>query len=140
MKKILLVITMLASLSAQADQWYQDASGKLHFLSTQDIANGGVKLLPVGIVQITSTQAAAVALMPNPAGFESSVKIALGGVLGTNAMMVAYPAFFPSIQSSMWADTSALMIDAKAKSVISTAQYAAIKSAASSYNIPIVLP
>jgi hypothetical protein len=39
--------------------YYQDTSGGLHYLSVADLANGGFTLLPVGCVEITDAQAAA---------------------------------------------------------------------------------
>jgi hypothetical protein len=91
--------------------------------------------------QATTTAAqAAAALLINPDGFAQSVKTAVGGILSANALMIAYPAFFPAIQEGQWADLSTLIIDANTKAVITPAQYAAIKAAAASNNIPVVLP
>ena len=63
----------------------------------------------------------------------------MGGILAANALMVAYPAFFPAIQTQMWGDVQALAVDAKTKAVITTAQYNAIKAAAAQFNIPVTL-
>jgi hypothetical protein len=76
---------------------------------------------------------------PDPVGFTAAVKAAVGGILAANALMIAYPAFFPAIQSADWADVQALVIDAKAKAVITAAQYTAIKAAAAASNIPVTL-
>lgn len=76
---------------------------------------------------------------PDPAGFAQAVKVGMGGILAANALMVTYPAFFPAIQTQVWADVQALVLDAKAKSAISLAQYNAIKSAAVQFNIPVTL-
>ncbi len=152
MKKLLFIILALFTFAANADQWYQDTSGNLHFLSTQDIYNEGAKLLPNGVTPITPAQAAsiqaalaasaaaAVASQPNPNGFAQAVKAGVGGILGANALMGIYPAFFPAIQSSAWADVQALILDAQAKNIIIAAQYAAIKAASVQYNIPLQLP
>ena len=152
MKKILFIVFALFALTATADQYYQDASSNLYFLSTQDIANGGVRLLPVNSVPISDAQAtaiqaaqaasaaAAALLLPNPTSFTAAVKSAVGGILGANTLMVAYPAFFPAIQSNDWQGVQDLIIEAQSKSVITPAQYQAIKAAAQATNIPLSLP
>lgn len=146
MLKILLLFVL--SFTAQADQYYQAPDNSLHFLSTQDIANGGEKLLPSGSTPINATQvstiqssiaAAAQAALPNPTGFIEAVKVSLGGIVGANSLSVSYPLFFTTIQSGVWADAQALIVDALAKSVITSVQYASIKAAALQYNIPISL-
>jgi hypothetical protein len=76
---------------------------------------------------------------PDILGFIAAVKSAVGGIIGANALMISYPAFFPAVQSVDWADVQALLIDAKTKAVITTAQYSAIKTAALACNIPITL-
>lgn len=40
--------------------YFKDASGGLHFLSNEDIANGGAALLPSGCTEITDAQAQAI--------------------------------------------------------------------------------
>ena len=149
MLKILLLFVL--SFTAQADQYYQAPDNSLHFLSTQDIANGGEKLLPSGSTPINATRvstiqssiaaaaAAAQAALPNPTGFIEAVKVSLGGIVGANSLSVSYPLFFTTIQSGVWADAQALIVDALAKSVITSVQYASIKAAALQYNIPISL-
>jgi hypothetical protein len=80
-----------------------------------------------------------VAPTADPAGFAQAVKVGMGGILAANALMVAYPAFFPAIQTQAWSDVQALVADAKAKATITTAQYNAIKAAAGTFNIPVAL-
>lgn len=75
----------------------------------------------------------------DPNGFAQAVKAALGGIVAANALAVAYPLFFSAVQSCVWADVQALVLDANAKAVITSAQYNAIKSAAAQFNIPITL-
>ena len=38
--------------------YFQDTNGNLHWLSDDDIARGGMSLLPQGCIQITDEQAA----------------------------------------------------------------------------------
>ena len=71
----------------------------------------------------------------NPAAFEQAVKVSLGGIIPANQLMTVYPAFFPAIQTSQWADVSALLADALSKNVITSAQNTAIKTAALSNGI-----
>lgn len=40
--------------------YFKDQNGGVHFLSDEDIANGGEALLPVGCVEITDAQAQAI--------------------------------------------------------------------------------
>lgn len=40
--------------------YFQEANGELHYLSAQDVENGGESLLPTGCNQITDSQAAAI--------------------------------------------------------------------------------
>lgn len=102
---------------------------------------------PAGLIQVTPAEAdtiraAAIAAMPpipDPAAFEQSLKSAIGGILAANTLAVAYPLFFGSIQSQAWDDVQAMLVDAKAKSAITAAQYKAIKAAATQCNIPITL-
>ena len=126
--------------------YYQDTNNQLHYLSDADIANGGVDLLPTGCVAITDTEATALqaakgaALLPNPEGFAQAIKTALGGIVGANALAVPYPLFFAAVQLSDWEGVQALIEDAQAEAVVNAAQYAAIKAAALTNNIPVTLP
>lgn len=80
-----------------------------------------------------------VAPAPDPNGFAQAVKTGLGCVVAANALAVAYPLFFAAVQDGMWADLQALVIDAKTKAVVTTAQYNAIKAATATFNIPVTL-
>jgi len=75
----------------------------------------------------------------NAPGFISACKTAMGGIVGANALMVAYPAFFPAVQSAAWPDVQALILDAQTKGAITATQYAAFKAAATANNIPVTL-
>jgi hypothetical protein len=56
------------NLDKEIIMYYQDKTENLHFLSDEDIARGGEKLLPQNCVQITDEQAAAIqAAIPQPA-------------------------------------------------------------------------
>lgn len=47
--------------------YFQDTNGNLHWLSDDDIARGGMSLLPQGCIQITDEQAATIqAAIPKP--------------------------------------------------------------------------
>ena len=75
---------------------------------------------------------------PNPSGFSADVKIAVGGILATNALMALYPAFLPAIQQQNWSDVSVLLADALTKGIITSAQNTAIRIAATTNGI--ILP
>ena len=77
---------------------------------------------------------------PNGPAFAQAVKTALGGILGANTLAVSYPLFFAAVQTGVWADVQAIILDANTKATINAAQYAAIKTAAGLSNIPITLP
>lgn len=81
-------------------------------------------------------------LAPKPDGtaFAQDIKANIGGILVANSLMVAYPAFFPAIQSGAWNDVQTLTIDALAKGVLTQTQYGVIKNSAATYFIPITLP
>jgi hypothetical protein len=87
-----------------------------------------------------SAAAAAIASIPNPIKFAQDVKTAMGGIVAGNALMKLYPAFFPAISTEEYPDVQALIIDAQTTGALTTAQYAAIKNAAITDNIPITLP
>ena len=78
-------------------------------------------------------------ILPDITGFIQAIKTALGGIVGANALAVPYPLFFAAVTAGDWPDVQALVIDAQTKSVINYTQYAAIKAAASNFNIPINL-
>lgn len=44
---------------------YKDLQNKLHFLSDEDIANGGEKFLPIGCIPITDQEAAEILYLKN---------------------------------------------------------------------------
>jgi len=142
MRKLALVALALALTNANASVW-QDAGGNLY-----DDDNGAALSLatwPGGLVKLTPAQAYAaqhpvIAPTPNADGFIAACKSALGGIAGANALMVAYPAFFPAVQSAAWPDVQALILDAQSTARITATQYAAFKAAATANNIPLVLP
>jgi hypothetical protein len=133
------------ALCANADQWYQDTSGNLHFLSTSDIANGGVRLLPPLATPITPAQADSIRAAnatpsPNKSGFVLALKAAMGGILGANALMVAYPSFMQAVTDGYWSDVQTLILDAHTKGLINPTQYTAFQAAVTANHIPVVLP
>lgn len=90
----------------------------------------------------TFTTPAPVLMPPSPNGelFVQDVKTNIGGILVANALMVAYPAFFPAIQAQAWNDLQVIILDALSKGVINQTQYGVIKNSAATYSIPITLP
>lgn len=76
---------------------------------------------------------------PDGLGFAQAIKAGLGGIVAANALAVAYPLFFTAVQIGNWPDVQALIIDAKTKSLLTTQQYSDIKTAATTFNIPVVL-
>ena len=67
------------------------------------------------------------------------MKAALGGIIGANAIAVAYPLFFTALDTKQWNDVDALLEDAKSKSLLTDEQYAGIQVLATEFNIPITL-
>lgn len=129
---------------------WQATDGSLH-----DDMGGAAQSLPIwpqGMTLLTQAQAdaviaaqaaaaqAAAALLPDPNGFTSALKAAMGGIVGANALMISYPAFFPAVQQQDWVDVQALIIDANTTAKITSTQYIAFKAAATQFNIPVVLP
>ena len=127
--------------------YYIDTNKQLYWLDSEDHEHA----LPDGCTAITDEQAqaihdandaaraAVVATYTQPTAFAESVKDTLGGIVGISNLPSA-ALFFAAVQTQNWVDTMALIQDAKNKSVITADQYAAIKSAASQFNIPIILP
>jgi hypothetical protein len=54
--------------------YYKDTTNNLYFLSSEDIANGGLKLIPAGVVTITDTEAFAI---QNPYSSLQATQVAL---------------------------------------------------------------
>jgi hypothetical protein len=123
--------------------YYKDTDNKLHFLDSAEFEY----LLPLDSILITNEEAATIQAeylaslpgIPDVQGFTQALKTALGGIIGANAIAVAYPLFFTALQTSEWDDVQALLIDAKTKTLLTTDQYAEIKTLAETYNIPINL-
>lgn len=93
----------------------------------------------------TATEIAAQALLLNPLGFISAVKLIFGGPVA----ILSLPAVLQSsimlciaaINESNWADVQAIIASQKtALNAANAAVYPAIKTAAVQYNIPIQLP
>jgi len=126
--------------------YLNNTTNQLYWLDLEDHEHA----LPDGCTAITNEQAQAihdandaaradvVATYPQPTAFAESVKDALGGIVGISNLPSA-ALFFAAVQTQTWVDTMALIQDAKNKSVISADQYAAIKAAATTFNIPITL-
>jgi hypothetical protein len=112
----------------------RDATGKITgvFNNEQSYA--------IEVLADNSPELLALSQVPDSTGFAQAVKQGVGGILAANALMVVYPAFFPAIQAQQWVDVQALILDANSRSVITSAQYTAIKTAAVAYHIPLVLP
>ena len=119
--------------------WTTDPSGKS---ASTTYANGSCESRLLSAIPAIDTILPCPPQPPqaNPPGFQMAVKTALGGIIGANALMVAYPAFLPALEQAQWLDLQALIIDANTTAKITSVQYASIKSAATANNIPIVLP
>ena len=73
-------------------------------------------------------------------GFAQAIKAGVGGIVAANALAIVYPLFFSAVELANWPDVQALILDAQTKSVLNQTQYAAFKTAAAAFNIPIELP
>jgi len=96
-------------------------------------------LLWLAVPGNTSTPADPIIPAPNGPAFTQAIKTGLGGIIAANVLATKYPLLSPAISLQNWADVQALIIDANTNLVINSTQYAAIKSAATTYNIPITL-
>ena len=129
--------------------WKNPTDNTLH-----DDMDGEALNLPVwpqGMIQLTdaeveviqsasnATQLAIIASQPNPIGFITAIKVALGGIILANTIAKEYPLFFSSIISSDWTDVQIMLLDAKDKLIVTKQQYDDIKTYATSNNIPITL-
>ena len=77
---------------------------------------------------------------PDGVGFEQAIKNGVGGILAANALAVVYPLFFAAVEKGNWPDVQTLILDAKAKAVLSAAQYAQFQTSAAQFNTKMVLP
>lgn len=128
--------------------FYKDIDGGLHFLDSTDFEH----LLPVDAIAITYDEAASIqaayaaaseaaaALLPNPQAFQDSVKATFGGIVAAAALGTLPLYFFAAVSSGQWTDVQELIINAQTTNLITADQYAAIKVAATQYNIAITLP
>jgi hypothetical protein len=138
---------MVFSFSAHAD-YFQDNAGKLYYLDHSDVLKGWTSYLPSGASPISDAQAASIqsaaaaaaALLPNPVGFELSLKTALGGIVQYNNFDKAYTALDAALRGESWSDVQALLIDAQTTGALTAAQYLAVKQSAATYHLPITLP
>jgi hypothetical protein len=76
---------------------------------------------------------------PDVNGFIQNLKTSLGGIVTANNFATAYPLFLVAVQNHEWGDVQELVVDAKLNSVITIEQYNLIKTAAATFNIPVVL-
>jgi hypothetical protein len=83
---------------------------------------------------------AAIPPSPDAEGFAQAVKAGVGGIVAANALATSYPLFFAAVQAQQWADVQALILDAQAKGVLNSGQYAAFKAAAEQFHVPVTLP
>jgi len=78
-------------------------------------------------------------ILPNSDGFLQACKTGLGGIVAITLTNLPYPAFFFAVQGAHWADAQALLIAAHTATLLTDAQFNAIKAFAVTYNIPITL-
>jgi hypothetical protein len=152
MSKMLVSILVLIFAGYANADYFQDNSGNLHYLEHSDVMKGWVSHLPSGASPISDATAssmiasqaasavAAAALLPNRSGFIAAMNTALGGIIAANNYAKAYPLFMPTFDASDWINASAIIQNALSTAVITSGQYAAIKSASLTYNIPLTLP
>ena len=128
--------------------YYKNAAGKLYFLDDAKFVGAlptdCVPITDVAAAEILSAQsaagAAAAALLPNQNGFADALKVAMGGIVGSNALAKAYPLFYPALQEGIWSDVQSLIIDAHTSGLLSDSVYVEFAALARQYNIPVVLP
>jgi hypothetical protein len=75
---------------------------------------------------------------PDAQGFLQAIKIGMGGIVAVAALPNAW-ALTAAINANQWPDVQSLVVDALAKTNITATQYAAIKAAATTFNIPVTL-
>jgi len=80
------------------------------------------------------------ARVPDIQGFVSDIKTAVGGIVASNALARAYPLFYPALEKLMWADATALIVDAHTSGALTDQAYAMFKASAKARNLPINLP
>ena len=120
------------------NQLHDDDEGRA--LSLPSWPQGMSIATPEQLATIAAAQSAQAAAQPNPAAFEQAVKTSLGGIIGANALMVAYPAFMPALQQQDYADLQVLILDAHTKGLLTAAQYASIQAANTQFNLGMALP
>ena len=74
---------------------------------------------------------------PDVAGFVAAIKTEIGIIAA--ASITGSALMFSALQIGEWADASALIDNALTLTQITTAQHAAIKAAALTYNVPLTL-
>jgi len=125
---------------------YKDTNNVVHYLSDEDISNGGEALLPSGSVEITDEEAATLAAIlppsttPNITAFIQDIKAAIGGIVNSNNLAKEYPIFFSTIELGEFVDAAALIEDAVTKGLLDPEALIKIKTSATNNNIPITLP
>ena len=133
--------------------WQNQIDNSLH-----DDMNGEALNLPIwpqGMIQLTDSeveaiqsvsntaQLAIIASQPNPIGFISDCKTAVGGItaIATNASLAIWSLTFnATVLASDWSDVAILIEAANANGSITPIQYQAIQAANIANNIGLVLP
>ena len=116
-------------------QAFTDTNGG--YYQTEEV---GVPLWAINMIPCSVIIPPPPVIPPDPAGFEQAVKTALGGIIGSNALMVAYPAFMPALQQGDYVDLQVLILDAQTKGLLTAAQYASIQAANTQFNLGMTLP
>lgn len=131
-------------------KYIQDAQGAVHgfddtnaeevnYMHTLFFTGGA---LNPGCTDVTASWPPAATPVPNNGQFELDLMAAVGGLMGTNVVIQngPYPLLFAALEKGNWGDVQTMVIDANTRSIITPAQYTAIKAAATANNIPVTLP
>lgn len=78
-------------------------------------------------------------IAPNVDGFMSDMRGAMGGVVGFNNFLVAYPALNDAIIRRAWDEVAALIKHAKSNEVLSDTEYEHLRDSTINNNIPLEL-
>jgi hypothetical protein len=130
---------ILSWIDTDTHNYVLPASSMLHECSDSEWSLDRSSKLAVISGSVVPYIAAAITPIPDANGFIQAIKTALGGIMASNTLAIAYPLFFSAVQSGAWLDVQALIIDAHTKTLLTDTQYSAFKAAAVTYNVPVTL-
>lgn len=94
--------------------YFRDSQNKLHFLSTEDIARGGKKYLPVGNKQITDAEATALQVIPAVAPTIQEQIIAIEATITPRRLRDAVL----TVEGKAWLETTDAQISALRATIV----------------------